>query len=140
MRTLVIPLGYRDLSLMNLYEYLGNPRIPAENIKCLNAFAAMENEDSDQYIRRDFIKRNAHSIQAEGVKILLEVEDMMNPDLPLYPNPTKDCSWDCRFNTACVSLDDGSDWEHELKQLVLEEKRERDPWRQYLARKDAEVR
>lgn len=119
-------------SLENLYQTIDNPKVPAENIKTLNMLAQVETEASDQFIRRDIVTRNRHSIEAEGVKILLEVEDMLNPDLPLYPNPTKDCSWDCRFNTACVSLDDGSDWEHELKQLVLEEKRERDPWRQYL--------
>ena len=33
----------------------------------------------------------------------------------LYPNPTKDCSWDCRMLPVCGMMDDGSDWESVLQ-------------------------
>lgn len=28
-----------------------------------------------------------------------------------YPNPTRDCTWDCPFYRVCKLMDDGSDWE-----------------------------
>lgn len=28
-----------------------------------------------------------------------------------YPNPTRDCTWDCPFYRVCKIMDDGSDWE-----------------------------
>lgn len=48
------------------------------------------------------------------VKLRMELEDMTNPHLPLYPNPTKDCSWGCPIQAACVALDAGEDWEQIL--------------------------
>jgi hypothetical protein len=39
---------------------------------------------------------------------------MLNPDLPLYPNPTRQCPYMCSFLAPCVTMDDGGDWEHEL--------------------------
>ena len=29
----------------------------------------------------------------------------------LYPNPTKDCSWDCDFKSLCPMVDEGDDWQ-----------------------------
>lgn len=107
-------------------------RAPAENINCLNHFALAESTDHDAFIRRDWVYRNEHQLQAEGTKILLELEDMLNPDLPLYPNPTSDCSWDCQLVDACVSMDDGSDWESSLSELTKPFKQEDEAWRQYL--------
>lgn len=33
----------------------------------------------------------------------------------LWPNPTKDCSWDCDYRDVCPMVDDGSDWEYVLQ-------------------------
>lgn len=30
----------------------------------------------------------------------------------LYPNPTRDCTWDCDFRDVCPLVDDGSDYAH----------------------------
>jgi hypothetical protein len=94
----------------------------------------MEGPDGDKFITRDFIARNEHTLQAEGVKILMEIEDMLNPDLPLYPNPTRECAqYRCDFLDACVSLDDGSDWESILNEEFKPQKENRaDQWRQLL--------
>ncbi len=53
---------------------------------------------------------------------------MINPDLPLYPNPTRDCSHMCSFLNPCVAFDDGSDYQ----QLLASRFVERDgPWDSY---------
>ncbi len=86
-------------------------KAPSLNQAFLNRLIASENENRDRYIIREPIHRNAAQSQHEAQKILLELEDILNPDLPLYPNPTRDCTRMCSFLTPCVNMDDGSDWE-----------------------------
>lgn len=87
---------------------------PAENIQCLNKFRSMEDEDKDKFIVRHRIERNQKQTESFEAKVMLEIEDITNPDLALYPNPTKDCEWMCPMQAACVAMDDGSDWEGTL--------------------------
>lgn len=99
---------YRE-ALTNLY---GSPeKSPSKNQAYMNDLMHAENGDRDRYIIREKIHRNPQQCQSEAQKILLELEDMLNPNLPLYPNPTRDCSRMCSFLTPCVNMDDGSDWE-----------------------------
>jgi len=106
---------------------------PGSNVKFLNELLDNEGEAGDKFIKRDIIERNEQQSASESVKILLECEDMLNPDLPLYPNPTRDCSWDCKFMSPCISLDDGSDFEHELEIGYIKSKeRGIDTWRTHL--------
>lgn len=120
---------YRE-ALLKLY---GDARLfPSDNIRFLNDLAMTENEDGDLFVRREKAYRNREQIQAEGEKILMEVEEMLNPDLPLYPTPTRDCMWDCRAREACISLDDGSDWEFELNSATIERPEEDTTWRQMI--------
>lgn len=44
-----------------------------------------------------------------------------------YPNPTRDCSWDCEFLTVCGQFDDGSDVEGTVSLIY----REGDPMARY---------
>lgn len=120
---------YRQ-SLIKLYgEVL---RAPKENVDFLNWLAEQETDTQDRFIRRDRIYRNKHQAEAEGTKLLLELEEMLNPNLPLYPSPTRDCGHLCAFQTACVSLDDGSDWQAELEYGFTPKDTTFDGWRDYL--------
>jgi hypothetical protein len=105
---------------------------PKENLDFLNYLAQEEGPTADKFIRRDTVYRNQHSHQSEGTKILLELEDMLNPNLPLYPNPVRDCVYMCTFYHSCVSMDDGSDWQHEIELLHGSRPKEEDSWRQHL--------
>lgn len=107
-------------------------KAPQDYIDFLNWIASQEDSESDKFIRRDRIRRNQHQCDAEAVKILMEIEEMLNPNLPLYPNPDRTCAFMCPFNGACVSLDDGSDWEYELSILMTKRDAEYDRWRKYL--------
>jgi len=121
---------YRD-SLIRIYGDI--QRAPKDYVDFLNTIAAQENPDYDGFVRRDKILRNQQSLQSEGVKILMEVTDMLNPELPLYPNPDRMCHW-CDMREACINLDDGSDWESEIEDNFepSEHQRGRDPWRTLL--------
>ncbi len=117
-------------ALLNAYISLEDA--PPENLNFLNYLAGCEHEDSDNFIRRDKAYRNEHQIEAEGANILLEAEDMLNPDLPIYTNPTRDCSWDCTFQEACIMKNAGADWEGELDFLTVKITSRDEKWRQYL--------
>lgn len=116
---------YRE-ALINLYGVV--EKAPNANIKYLNALAAAEDEDRDVYIRRDIVTRNAHQLAAEGAKILMECEDILNPNLALYPNPTRECHF-CPFVNPCISLDDGGDCEAELAEITKQRGEDYNPWR-----------
>ena len=118
-------------SLQNLY---GDPsKAPEDNIICLNHLADLESENHDKYIRRDQAPRNQHQIEAEGFKIMLELEEMLNPNISCYPNPTWDCAYDCKdFIMPCIMLDSGDDWTTELESATVQRTPGDDAWRKYL--------
>lgn len=113
-------------------QYGAVANAPSTNVDFLNWLEEQETSTQDKFIRRDFIYRNQHQIESEGAKILLECEDMLNKDLPLYPTPTRECGHLCDFNSACISLDDGSDWEEELRIGFKSRDQDFESWRKYL--------
>lgn len=104
---------------------------PAENRQFLVYLASQESNDVDAIIRRDHVFRNAAQIESEGVKIMAEAIDMINPKLPMYSNPTRDCTWDCSFRDTCISMDDGSDWEAELASYTMS-RNVSERWREFV--------
>lgn len=119
-------LMYRE-TLISVYGSVENA--PEKNQELLNQFAMQEDEWQDNFIRIDKVYRNERAAQSEGVKILMELEDMLNPDLPLYPNPTRDCAQFCPFHSPCVSMDDGSDYKHILSTVMEPREAVYDSWR-----------
>lgn len=105
---------------------------PERNREFLVTLYGQEDLDFTKFVRRDWSRRNEHQRQAEGEKILMEVEEMLNPDLPLYPSPDRSCQFLCSFVGPCVSLDEGGDWEYELQSLMKPKEGSYDSWRKYL--------
>lgn len=86
-------------------------RAPHDNIVCYNKYVMGEDEDRDRFVVRHRIERNERQLLSFEEKIFMELEELTRPDLPLYPNPTKDCEFMCPMQAACVAMDDGSEWE-----------------------------
>jgi hypothetical protein len=120
---------YRD-ALLGLYGEVA--KSPAANVEFLNNLASQETAESDRFIRRDRIERSQQQIEAEGAKIILEACDMTDINLPLYPNPTRDCAWDCPFQNACILWDCGDDYKAELANSCIKRAAQNDSWRKYL--------
>ncbi len=99
---------YREM-LKSLYGSVQGA--PPSAIETLNYLLTKEGPDGDRFIFRSWSSRNQHQHEAEGVKILLEVAEMLEPTTAMYPHPTRfQCTW-CPFEQPCLNLDDGSDWE-----------------------------
>jgi len=96
-----------------LMEYYG--QIPPAYFDVINHFASQETPEGDKFITRESIYRNDTFGQNEERKIFSEIHDMIDPGLSLYPNPTRDCSWDCNYKAPCLAMDDGSDYEYMLE-------------------------
>lgn len=120
---------YRD-AIIQMYGDVD--KAPRPNILRLNTLAAKETEDRDDFIRRSYTRRTEMHQQAEGTKILMEAVDMCNPDLPLYPNPTRDCSWDCGLQDVCLMVDRDDDWQYILDETTITDEEDTDQWRDHL--------
>ena len=127
---------YRD-ALINLYGDVQSA--PQGNIRFLNDLSAKESEDFDPFIRRDWIKRNPAQIAGEGTKIMLELEEMLDPGLPIYTNATKDCSWDCNLRDICIAVDRNDDWELTLADTTTNREEDDTSWRNHLPHLDRVV-
>jgi RecB family exonuclease len=61
--------------------------------------------------------RHVRATVREIIKAKQLLEQGADPHDFLYPNPTRDCTWDCPFLAVCPMADDGSDVEAALKAL-----------------------
>lgn len=111
--------------------------IPERYLNMLALLGNVQDELGDRFIRRDNLRRNPHQREMEQEKIIAEVLEMLDPNLPLYPNPTKECSWDCPFKVPCLALDDGSDVEYILSNEYVQWAGYKDDWRQRVKYPDA---
>ncbi len=94
-----------------LLEYYGlENKFPPKYVEFLNSLVEKETLEGDSFIRWDFVRKNAHQKAAEYRRIISEGYEMLNPNISLYTNPTRDCAWDCAFRSVCLAMDDGSDW------------------------------
>ena len=64
----------------------------------------------DRFVQRHPVRRNKHEIAANGKFLEWEAADMLDPNLKIYPSPTKDwyCTR-CPFRAPCLAADDGGD-------------------------------
>lgn len=127
---------YRQ-GLINAYGSVD--KAPKANIDYLNNLAMAESTEQDAFVRRDKVYQNRHSQESEGAKILMEVKEMLNPDLDLYPNPTFMCPHMCSFFEECISMNDGSDWEGQLEMNTQQRAKTDESWRKALPRAVAKM-
>lgn len=107
-------------------------KAPRANLKMFNELVTEETEDQDRFIRREIVERNMQQLVSFEQRVQLELEDILNEDLPLYPNQTKDCSWSCPLQHACIAMEDGSDYEGTLSTYSKHPTEEDVSWRNHL--------
>lgn len=112
--------------------------MPAKYIDFLNDLAEQESFEGDRFIRRDIVRRNQFSKSHEYLNIVMEGCEMLTPSLPIYPNPTRDCAWDCQFRSVCLAMSDGSDWMF-IRDAEFEPKGDEADWLSHLDWQDPEL-
>lgn len=98
---------YRQ-ALIDMYGSVNEA--PAANISFLNDLVDKETENGNEFIRFDFVVRNEAMKLSTYENIVNEGRDMLHPSMKIYPNPTRDCSWDCPFKDMCLAMEEGADW------------------------------
>jgi hypothetical protein len=117
---MVLSLDQRQQTTYRIYkrslieQYGHMSKVPEKYLGFLADLGNRQDDEGDHFIRRQVLRRNQVQREVEQTKIVAEVLEMLDPDLPLYPNPTKDCAWDCAFKSACLAMDDGSDYQYFL--------------------------
>jgi len=97
-------------------DYGSVQNAPNKLIEFLNYLAEQETPEGDRFIRWDFIKRSENQIISTYNHIIAESKMMINPDLYLFPNPTRDCIWDCPLRDICIAIEEGR---HEETEFML---------------------
>ncbi len=101
---------YRQ-ALMDTYG-----EIPQSYVEFLNVLAMEEMPEGDRFIHLGKMHHNQHTKNQTYQYIVQEAKEMLDPHIPLYPNPTMNCSWECKdFRTICILMDEGGDWEGALQ-------------------------
>lgn len=101
--------------IINDYGSVSNA--PNKVLELLNAMAEQEFPEGDKFIRWDFVQRSREQIISTYNHIMGEARMMINPNLYLFPNPTRDCIWDCPMRDICLAMDDGR---HDDVKLMIE--------------------
>lgn len=91
--------GYREI----LEHLAGQEEITADGI-------------TTRFFKRQKIRRSPAEVRSMGRDIFYEAVDMVNAQA-FYPNPTRDCSWDCDFYEVCVGINNEEDVQWQLDSL-----------------------
>lgn len=111
-----------------LGQYGHQSKFPSQYVEFLNELAGQETPEGNRFIRMDLVRRNEAASASTYQHVLAEAREMLRLDLPIYPNFTRDCARDCSFRTACMCMEDGSDWQYILE-AEFGKKGETNEWR-----------
>lgn len=71
---------------------------------------------TNKFFKRQKIRRSPEEVQSIGEQIYEEAVDMIGTQF-FYPNPTRDCSWDCDFYDVCIGMHNKEDVEWQLESM-----------------------
>jgi len=114
------------------FKYGCLAKTPPENLETLEHFRMQEEELSDAFIRYDLVRRNKSAKHKQYGHILAEGKDMLNKNLSIYPNPTRECFNFCDFRPVCLAEEDGLDAQFILDNNYEQQKREDETWQKKL--------
>jgi len=58
-------------------------------------------------------------ILSDMIDVVEALDNGTDPNIVAYPNPTRDCAWDCEFRAVCPMFDDGSHAEGVLESAYV---------------------
>lgn len=106
---------------------------PSDVLGMVSMLAAAEFPEEDNFIKRHRLSRPSANMHYEAMKILAEVEEMLNPSLQIYPSPNFLCTSMCGFVEPCIELDRGEPYREILaSDYAPQTYGERNDWRKFL--------
>jgi len=63
----------------------------------------------DGFYRREAVARTKYELEHFAQNLIPEARAMSSKNTPLYPSPTRDCSWDCQYRDLCLCETTGGD-------------------------------
>lgn len=105
-----VSVAKNQLTTAKLYEealldVYGSPEnIPQKQESFLNKLILEEGVSGNKYIQVDRVFRNEEQHESALLNLRQEAKDQINAleSEHLYPNPTRDCNWDCDFMVPCL--------------------------------------
>lgn len=76
------------------------------------------------FFKRVKVYKSQAEIEEIGKRLYYEYREMRNPRINIFPNPIRDCDWDCPLKTLCIAENDGGDVESLIKDMFESEKEE----------------
>jgi CRISPR/Cas system-associated exonuclease Cas4 (RecB family) len=93
-------------------HYGGIEKVPfAEYNDILTDLRSRDNE----FFKRVKVEKTQHEIQDIAKRTYLEYKEMSNPQLRMFPSPTRQCNWKCDFREVCIAMNQGLDYEYMLE-------------------------
>jgi len=83
-----------------------------DNEKAQAYYQYLIDQGEKLFIIREPVYRNEHEILNAGEQLRMIAEEMLNPEIKIWPSPTgANSCLRCAFRAPCIAADDGSDWQ-----------------------------
>ncbi len=101
-----------------LIEHYGSKEnVPWEDYR--DILDELKKRGNEFFWRKRLIK-SQQEIQEIGERIYQEYRDMCDPNLRIYPRPSRDCMWKCDFREVCIAMNQGADYQYMLETMYEE--------------------
>ncbi len=78
----------------------------------------------NEFYKREFVVRNQHSLETFSRDLTDEARTMLTKGIPLYPSPSRDCTWACSYKVLSRAESEGGDVDS-LKEALFKVQKER---------------
>ncbi|MGB6163802.1 MAG: PD-(D/E)XK nuclease family protein [Pseudonocardiaceae bacterium] len=82
-------------------------------IRAMPGAGGITTQRSTESFRRTHIPRTELEIERHGIAVALEIQDMTDPLLRIYPNPSWEHCSNCAYRPPCLAMTEGTD-EHPI--------------------------
>ena len=83
-----------------------------ETEKAQTYYTFLCEQGDSNFVTRTPVTRNKYEVQATADHLRMVAEDMLDPNLRIYPSPSGHFQCiQCAFRAPCIARDDGSDWQ-----------------------------
>ncbi|HEV7829776.1 MAG TPA: PD-(D/E)XK nuclease family protein [Pseudonocardiaceae bacterium] len=82
---------------------------PEVKIRAIPGAGGITTQRSTESFRRTHIPRTEREIDRRGAAVALEMQDMTDPSVRIYPNPSPENCSGCAYRPPCLAINEGTD-------------------------------